>query len=109
MTTTTTTPSTYEPTIPVTRRPAWASTHRVEEGGIMWEHNISNGEDGERGDVIRVGVDLACQDYLKCDSDGALSTQRGPVRVIVGDDDVTPEAARQLRDDLTEALRLLEA
>lgn len=109
MTATLTIPGTYEPTTPATHRPAWATTHREEAGGITWEHNVFDGEDGDRGEVVRVGVDLSCQDSIAFDNDGELSLRRGPTRVIVGDDDITPEAARQLRDDLAEALRLLEA
>lgn len=80
-------------TTPATHRPSWATARRDEKAG----------------NVITLGVDLECRDYIACADDGALSIVRRPMRVVVGDDDLTPDVARRVRNALTEALELLEA
>ena len=88
-------------------KPHWADTEYTESGGYTWaretlEHHNSDGMD------YTPGVTLSCAVGLHSDGAGTVSVKQDDTIIYLGDDPITPETARRVRDGLTEALRLLD-
>lgn len=88
-------------------KPHWADTERAEGEGYTWSRETLAHHNSEGTDYTP-GVTLFCSVGLHSDGEGTVSVKQDDTLIYLGDDPITPETARRVRDGLTEALRLLD-
>ena len=93
--------------------PSWATSSRLDDGGVDYERPAAQAvrtmplapEDGPGFEVTPV---LIASDGLRVSEDGGVVAERGPVRLLVDDLELSPEQARALVGALVELLGILD-